>query len=380
MPHKQRAFRARRIISLVSILFSCSTPHAFAQSSTRSDPNETITARFERLKKEINALKKENDENFDSILRLEEMNRCLNGVVSSISELARQLNDLGGSNAKGSFSDRSRILTQTQSEFFDSLSEFSRNGLDVFGSSNAPLTSNSPEMNDLVAEFSVQIHKLRNQYEAQASDEQKFLGDVSLAMRRLKNASFSAQRSLQSAQTCAPQVVEKTRNMLDVSSQVLNNFEKSRALIAELQLKRSRVLGAVAAGFQKKITARLANTSGDAADHLIASMNATLAELSLLNEVEKWWFSEALEKGPARGFLQAQNQDPLKAVEILKLAIARCDDLMTRVKEVNSAKNLGNHSTPPVLNSGLETTLYQRREALNRWLVQAENSLKTTTR
>jgi hypothetical protein len=211
-------------------------------------------------------------------------------------------------------------------------------------------------------------------------DEVKFLAEVSSSIQRLQRAGIATKRSLESAKQCAPHLVEKNSNLIDIGLKVLKNLDKARSLIAELQLKRSRILGALTSSLQKKLASQLAEAAGQKSDALITQMNASLAELNLRTEIEQWWFTEGIEKGPARGFLAGPQENGLKASEILRLAIASCDVFIARAKEAHSSPAFNEKMKEKAAHSALEISLYQRREALGRWLEQANRSSTITAR
>lgn len=350
---------------------------AFANTSASSD---SVGARLEKVSSEIESLKGDTETTLKSIHELQDTNRCLGVVYSGLTNLSEQLNAMGQRGTVGSISNRTGVLVKKHAEFFESLNEFSKQTLLLIGNHDLSRASSSEEVSRTVNKASELIQNLRQQYQAQAEDEVKFLAEVTSSIQRLQRAGIATKRSLESAKQCAPHLVEKNSNLIDLGLKVLNNLDKARSLIAELQLKRSRILGALTSSLQKKLASQLAEASGQKSDALVTQMNASLAELNLRTEIEQWWFTEGVEKGPARGFLAGPQENGLKASEILRLAIASCDVFIARVKEAHSSPAFNEKMKEKAAHSALEISLYQRREALGRWLEQANRSSTITAR
>ena len=351
--------------------------NAFANTSASPD---SVGARLEKVSSEIESLKGDTETTLKSIHELQDTNRCLGVVYSGLTNLSEQLNAMGQRGTVGSISNRTGVLVKKHAEFFESLNEFSKQTLLLIGNHDLSRASSSEEVSRTVNKASELIQNLRQQYQAQAEDEVKFLAEVSSSIQRLQRAGIATKRSLESAKQCAPHLVEKNSNLIDLGLKVLNNLDKARSLIAELQLKRSRILGALTSSLQKKLASQLAEASGQKSDALVTQMNASLAELNLRTEIEQWWFTEGIEKGPARGFLAGPQENGLKASEILRLAIASCDVFIARVKEAHSSPAFNEKMKEKAAHSALEISLYQRREALGRWLEQANRSSTITAR
>lgn len=350
---------------------------AFANTSASPD---SVGARLEKVSSEIESLKGDTESTLKSIHELQDTNRCLGVVYSGLTNLSEQLNAMGQRGTVGSISNRTGVLVKKHAEFFESLNEFSKQTLLLIGNPDLSRASSSEEVSRTVNKASELIQNLRQQYQTQAEDEVKFLAEVSSSIQRLQRAGIATKRSLESAKQCAPHLVEKNSNLIDLGLKVLNNLDKARSLIAELQLKRSRILGALTSSLQKKLASQLAEASGQKSDALVTQMNASLAELNLRTEIEQWWFTEGVEKGPARGFLAGPQENGLKASEILRLAIASCDVFIARVKDAHSSPAFNEKTKEKAAHSALEISLYQRREALGRWLEQANRSSTVTAR
>ena len=364
-------------LSLSSGFLFIPSQNAFANTSASPD---SVGARLEKVSSEIESLKGDTETTLKSIHELQDTNRCLGVVYSGLTNLSEQLNAMGQRGTVGSISNRTGVLVKKHAEFFESLNEFSKQTLLLIGNHDLSRASSSEEVSRTVNKASELIQNLRQQYQAQAEDEVKFLAEVSSSIQRLQRAGIATKRSLESAKQCAPHLVEKNSNLIDLGLKVLNNLDKARSLIAELQLKRSRILGALTSSLQKKLASQLAEASGQKSDALVTQMNASLAELNLRTEIEQWWFAEGVEKGPARGFLAGPQENGLKASEILRLAIASCDVFIARVKEAHSSPAFNEKLKEKAAHSALEISLYQRREALGRWLEQANRSSTITAR
>ena len=354
-------------------------PSQIAFANTSASP-DSVGARLEKVSSEIESLKSDTESTLKSIHELQDTNRCLGVVYSGLTNLSEQLNAMGQRGTVGSISNRTGVLVKKHAEFFESLNEFSKQTLLLIGNHDLSRASSSEEVSRTVNKASELIQNLRQQYQAQAEDEVKFLAEVSSSIQRLQRAGIATKRSLESAKQCAPHLVEKNSNLIDLGLKVLKNLDKARSLIAELQLKRSRILGALTSSLQKKLASQLAEASGQKSDALVTQMNASLAELNLRTEIEQWWFTEGIEKGPARGFLAGPQENGLKASEILRLAIASCDVFIARVKEAHSSPAFNEKTKEKAAHSALEISLYQRREALGRWLEQANRSSTITAR
>jgi hypothetical protein len=375
-----------RFVSLATLLGTLSLssgflfiPSQIAFANTSASP-DSVGARLEKVSSEIESLKGDTETTLKSIHELQDTNRCLGVVYSGLTNLSEQLNAMGQRGTVGSISNRTGVLVKKHAEFFESLNEFSKQTLILIGNHDLSRASSSEELSRTVNKASELIQNLRQQYQAQAEDEVKFLAEVSSSIQRLQRAGIATKRSLESAKQCAPHLVEKNSNLIDLGLKVLNNLDKARSLIAELQLKRSRILGALTSSLQKKLASQLAEASGQKSDALVTQMNASLAELNLRTEIEQWWFTEGIEKGPARGFLAGPQENGLKASEILRLAIASCDVFIARVKEAHSSPAFNEKMKEKAAHSALEISLYQRREALGRWLEQANRSSTITAR
>jgi len=364
-------------LSLSSGFLFIPSQNAFANTSASPD---SVGARLEKVSSEIESLKGDTESTLKSIHELQDTNRCLGVVYSGLTNLSEQLNAMGQRGTVGSISNRTGVLVKKHAEFFESLNEFSKQTLLLIGNHDLSRASSSEEVSRTLNKASELIQNLRQQYQAQAEDEVKFLAEVSSSIQRLQRAGIATKRSLESAKQCAPHLVEKNSNLIDLGLKVLNNLDKARSLIAELQLKRSRILGALTSSLQKKLASQLAEASGQKSDALVTQMNASLAELNLRTEIEQWWFTEGIEKGPARGFLAGPQENGLKASEILRLAIASCDVFIARVKEAHSSPAFNEKMKEKAAHSALEISLYQRREALGRWLEQANRSSTITAR
>jgi hypothetical protein len=354
-------------------------PSQIAFANTSASP-DSVGARLEKVSSEIESLKSDTESTLKSIHELQDTNRCLGVVYSGLTNLSEQLNAMGQRGTVGSISNRTGVLVKKHAEFFESLNEFSKQTLLLIGNHDLSRASSSEEVSRTVNKASELIQNLRQQYQAQAEDEVKFLAEVSSSIQRLQRAGIATKRSLESAKQCAPHLVEKNSNLIDLGLKVLKNLDKARSLIAELQLKRSRILGALTSSLQKKLASQLAEASGQKSDALVTQMNASLAELNLRTEIEQWWFTEGIEKGPARGFLAGPQENGLKASEILRLAIASCDVFIARAKEAHSSPAFNEKMKEKAAHSALEISLYQRREALGRWLEQANRSSTITAR
>ena len=375
-----------RFVSLATLLGTLSLssgflfiPSQIAFANTSASP-DSVGARLEKVSSEIESLKGDTETTLKSIHELQDTNRCLGVVYSGLTNLSEQLKAMGQRGTVGSISNRTGVLVKKHAEFFESLNEFSKQTLLLIGNHDLARASSSEEVSRTVNKASELIQNLRQQYQAQAEDEVKFLAEVSSSIQRLQRAGIATKRSLESAKQCAPHLVEKNSNLIDLGLKVLNNLDKARSLIAELQLKRSRILGALTSSLQKKLASQLAEASGQKSDALVTQMNASLAELNLRTEIEQWWFTEGIEKGPARGFLAGPQENGLKASEILRLAIASCDVFIARVKEAHSSPAFNEKMKEKAAHSALEISLYQRREALGRWLEQANRSSTITAR
>lgn len=375
-----------RFVSLATLLGTLSLSSGFlfipshiAFANTSASP-DSVGARLEKVSSEIESLKGDTETTLKSIHELQDTNRCLGVVYSGLTNLSEQLNAMGQRGTVGSISNRTGVLVKKHAEFFESLNEFSKQTLLLIGNHDLSRASSSEEVSRTVNKASELIQNLRQQYHAQAEDEVKFLAEVSSSIQRLQRAGIATKRSLESAKQCAPHLVEKNSNLIDLGLKVLNNLDKARSLIAELQLKRSRILGALTSSLQKKLASQLAEASGQKSDALVTQMNASLAELNLRTEIEQWWFTEGVEKGPARGFLAGPQENGLKASEILRLAMASCDVFIARVKEAHTSPAFNEKMKEKAAHSALEISLYQRREALGRWLEQANRSSTITAR
>lgn len=359
---------------------SNNTSVSAAPTNASDAPASAAAARMEKVKGEIENLKSETDATLKSIAEIQENNRCLSVVYFGLKALSQQIDSLGERRSVASLADRTRDLVRKHVAFFDTLNAFSKQNLLLVENSDLTRASESQEVSRMVEKASEHIVNLRNQFQTQANEEMIFLADVTATMQRLQRAGASARLGLESAKQCAPHLVEKQTTLLDVGVKVLNNLEKARALIAELQLKRSRILGSLTSGFQKKFAAQLAKASGQKADDLVVKLNASLAELSLRTEIERWWFEESVENGPARGFMSGEKENATKAQETLRLAVANCDAFIARVKEVHANPAWVEQNKVKSVHSGLEIALYQRRAALSRWLEDASRSTTVSER
>jgi len=353
---------------------------ASAAPSNTSDAPASAAARIEKVKAEIENIKGETDTTLKSITETQEINRCLGNVYSGLKALSQQIDSLSDRSSVASVANRTRDLVKKHAAFFDTLNDFSKQGLLLMGNPDLARAGENEEVSRIIEKASELTVNLRNEFRTQANEEMLFLADVSATMQRLQRAGASARRGLESAKQCAPHLIEKHTTLLDVGVKVLNNLEKARALISELQLKRSRILGSLTSGFQKKFAAQLAQASGQKADELVLRLNASLAELSLRTEIERWWFEESVENGAARGYLSGEKENALKAQETLRLAVANCDSFIARLKEVYANPAWAEQNKNKAIHSGLEIALYQRRAALSRWLEDASRSTTVSER
>lgn len=362
------------ISTLTSTLHPLATPLA---SASTTDSGENPVARIERLKGEIENFKEETDATLTLMNETQEKNRCLENVSSSLKALTHQIDTVGPRNRVSSLTARTRELIKKHESFFTMLNDFSKqNQL----STNNPELKGEQESDEIplnIDTISESISKINKTFQQQAKDEHLFLVELTATLRHLQRAGAAAKMGLESTKNCAPHLLEKQNDLLDVAQKVLNELEKSRVLIAELQIKRSRILGTLTSASQLMLASKVAQKSGEKADDIVLRLNASLADLSLRNEVERWWFKESVDRGPARGHLSGEKENASKAIEYLRLALAQCDALIARANEVAAMSSSNEQREYNTARSNLEVTLYQRRAALSRWLNDANQS-KTT--
>ena len=356
------------ITTLSSTLHLLAGPLAFAGTK---DTEASPVARIERLKEEIESFKVETDTTIALMNEAQEKNRCLEDVYTGLEAFTQKLDSIGPRNRVSSLANRTRDLVRKHSSFFVMLSDFSKQTQLLIENSDLTGENGSDEIRRTTETATQGIAKIGETFQQQANDEHLLLVEITATVRHLQRAGAAATAGLESTKKCATHLVEKQKDLLDVGKKVLNDLEKARALIAQLQLKRSRILGSIASALQLTLTSRVAKKSGKNADDIVARLNASLADLSLSNEVERWWFEESIERGPARGHLWGEKEDATKAIEYLRLAIAQCDALIARSNEIDAMSTSAENQEKNTVRSNLEVTLYQRRSALSRWLKDA---------
>lgn len=361
------------VSTLTSTLLPLAAPLA---SASPSDSGENPAVRIEKLKGEIENFKVETDSTIALINENQEKTRCLDNVYSGLKSLTHQLDTIGPRNRVSPLAVRTRDLIKKHESFFDMLRDFSKQ--------NQLLTEN-PDLTEQkesdhrplnIDKISESIAEINKTFRQQATDEHLFLVELTATLRHLQRAGAAAKVGLESTKRCAPHLIEEQNHLIELGLKVLNELEKARAIIAELQLKRSRIIGSLTSASQLMLASKIAQNSGQMADDIVARLNASLADLSLRNEIERWWFTESVESGPARGHLWGKKENAIKAIESLRLALAQCDALIARAHEVAAMSSSSGQRENNTALSHLEVTLYQRRAALSRWL---HDALQATT-
>ncbi len=367
--------RLTKIIILTTLSFSFLPFDTYAQvaENAPSSAAPSFKERFERLKKEISAIKTETDQDLQTIETLKEAMKCLDVVHHATTNLTRNLHSLSSRSEGFSFSEQASAIAKDHQNFFDALNDFSRASLTLVKKSDGTLVVDNIQLHDVLQRVALSVTDLAKRFEDQAAKEESILGKLSAKIVELNRAIYEADANIQSVQRCAPALFEKTQRLIADAKNASQTLSLSRSHVAELQKRRALFLGALSSSIQSKIVAQLAVASGQSADALLSGIQRTLAELQLHTEVERWWFKEVLENGPARGFLLGQNSNPLKAAEALTLAIATTD---AYIAAANEQKLDTTSSRAQISLSALESRLYQRRNALGHWLSQANLSLQ----
>ena len=356
------------ITTLSSALPLLAGPSAFAGTK---ETGGSPVARIEKLKEDIESFKAETDATIALMNEAQEKNRCLEDVYMGLNAFTQKIDSIGPRNRVSSLANRTRDLVKKHRTFFVMLGDFSKQTQLLTEHSNLTGDNGSDEITRITETAAQGIVKIGETFQQQANDEHLLLVEITATLRHMQRAGATATAGLESTKKCAPQLVEKQKDLLTVGKKVLNYLEKARALIAELQLKRSRILGSITSALQLKVTSIVAQKSGKTADDIVARLNASLADLSLSAEAERWWFEESIERGPARGHLWGEKADTTKAIEHLRLAIAQCDAFISRANEIDAWSTSAENQEKNTVRTNLENTLYQRRAALGRWLNDA---------
>jgi hypothetical protein len=371
-----------RLIALMLAISSGHSPISFAQSgnSLSSPSEESYQARFERLKKEIGQLIDDLRQSQKNIQSLKETNQCIDSVYQSLSGLTEQLQLLGRREDQNSFAYRSGSLVAKHNAFFNSLGEFSKTTLTLVQNPDGTTIVDKRQLAELIERIPQSIRQLRNEFENNAAEEESYLKGLSLQLFKLEKAISKVNNNKSNIQNCTPQFAETAQKLIREGADASASLSTSRKLFADLQNKRARVLGAFHFAMKQKIASALAQASGQTADALTGKINTLLEELRLRSEVERWWFREALQNGPARGLLLGRNSDPLRAEQNLRLAIAGCDFLLSQVQIHKSTLSPADQNSSSAAISQLEQSLYQRRSALTQWLNQVNHSLASVSK
>lgn len=375
MRHKH--LHTKTILVLIAFSASLTYQMAHAQSGepTHSVNEDSFKSRFEHLNKEITKIKSETDDARQVVDALKETSNCLRTIHNSITTLADRLTTLGTRGDTSSYAGFTGVLASKHVAFFDSLDDFSKTSLFLTRQADGSTVADNTQLQDHLEKMTMTIAQLKQQFAAQANEEEVHLAKLSQKLIQLKRAIASAESDLEKTRRCAPALEVKSKKLIEDAKHTAAHLSQSRQLIAEIQGKRARVLGALTSSLKKKVIAQLANASQQTADTLVKRINQTLAELHLRSEIERWWFIEVLEQGPARGYLVGPSSNPLKASEALQVAIATSDALIASARELRG-ETPSNVSTQAYEGeSTLERNLFQRREALNRWLRQTQTSL-----
>ncbi|NBX16887.1 MAG: hypothetical protein EBR09_05920 [Proteobacteria bacterium] len=371
-----------RVIAMIAagISIYCPISPAHAETIIRAPNGEPFKERFERLKKEIGQLSADLQQSQKNIQSLKETNNCIHSAYQSLSGLTEQLQSLGRRTDKNSFAFRSGQLAAKHNSFFDSLDEFSKTELTLVQNPDGTTAADKNQLDLLLERIPLSIRQLRSEFEKQTGEEEVYLRELSFQLVNLQKAISQVKRNEDGIRKCTPQLTDVAQKLVHEGGEASVSLSLSRKLFGELQNKRARVLGAFNYAMQQKISAALAQASGQTANSLIERITLSLEELRLRTEAERWWFKEALQDGPARGFLSGKNADPVKADQNLRLAIAGCDVLLGQLQLHKRTLSPADSNTASPAISDLEQSLYQRRKALTQWLGQVNLSINTVAK
>ncbi|NBW81380.1 hypothetical protein EBR21_06465, partial [bacterium] len=167
----------RKILTIPSLpllmtifAFSTFSAHSALASETSTRADEPIATRLKKLKTDIDGLKSETDVALKEIAENQEKNGCLSIVHTGIAALTDTLNALGEQGTIPTLGSRVTGLVKQHTEFFDELTSFAENTLELSKQPQGNLADDSKELNDILDKTTKMIHSLRERYDNQAAD------------------------------------------------------------------------------------------------------------------------------------------------------------------------------------------------------------------